>query len=68
MAISRRTCSIVVQFMLIIIICAAISGIVGGVTSKVSQWKASAVVQPAVNATIADTPTSMRMAGRMFVA
>ncbi len=69
MAISRRTWGIVVQFALIIIICAAISGIVGGVTSKVSKWtNAAAVKQPATNSTITDMPDSMRRVGRMFVA
>jgi hypothetical protein len=69
MAISRRTWGIVVQFTLIIVICATISGIVGGVTSKVSKWtNSAAAVQPGVNSTMTVIPQSVRRVGRMFVA
>ena len=44
MAVSRKTWSIIAQFVLIIIIGATISGIVGGVTNKVQKATGAEVV------------------------
>jgi len=67
MAISRNSWTIVVKFALIIIISAVIAGVVGGVTSQVSKWKAAEVVQGG-NVTMNVTGSEVRMVGRMFVA
>ena len=72
MAISRNDWSTIGKFALIIVICAVISGIVGGVTSSVSNWSSKDVVQPA-----GDTGVSLNMTvrgvrsgvvGKIFVA
>jgi hypothetical protein len=68
MAISRNSWTIIVKFALIIIISAVIAGVVGGVTSQVSKWKAAEVVQGAGNVTMKVTGSGARMVGRMFVA
>lgn len=68
MAISRNSWTIIVKFALIIIISAVIAGVVGGVTSQVSKWKAAEVVQGAGNATMKVSGSEARMVGRMFVA
>jgi len=44
------------------------AGVVGGVTSQVSKWKAAEVVHGAGNTTMKVTGPEARMVGRMFVA
>jgi membrane associated rhomboid family serine protease len=62
------------RFVLIIVICAVISGVVGGVTSQLNKFKDSKVVTPPsqVNSTLSlnstsNSTSSARMVGRMFI-
>jgi hypothetical protein len=69
MAVSRNGCSwaVVLKFALIVIISACIAGIVGGVTSQVSKFKAASVVHTPVNTAANRTMTGVRMVERVWV-
>jgi hypothetical protein len=67
MAISQNTKATVIKFVLIIIISACIAGIVGGVTSRVSKFKAATVVQTPTNWTGNETVKGVRMVGKVWV-
>jgi hypothetical protein len=45
---TQKTWAVLTQFALIIVICAAISGIVGGVTSKVASLSSKKTIQQAI--------------------
>jgi septum formation inhibitor-activating ATPase MinD len=69
MAVSRNGCSwaVVLKFTLIIIISACIAGIVGGVTSQVSKFKAASVVLKPANTTVNGTMRVVGRIGRVWV-
>ena len=52
MALSLKTRTTIYQFILIIVIGAAISGTVGGVTSQINKWKNEAEASKAMNGTV----------------
>jgi hypothetical protein len=67
MAIWQNTKATVIKFVLIIVISACIAGIVGGVTSQVSKFKAATVVQTPTNWTGNGTVKGVRMVRRMWI-
>ncbi len=72
MAMSLKTRTTIIQFILIIVISATIAGVVGGVTSRISKWKAEEVVQVPENSTsslvMSSREMERRMVGKIFVA
>jgi len=65
MAISTKSWKIIAQFTLMIAISALIAGVVGGTTSRVAKWKASAVLDQAGNGTLNGTSTGGGMEDSM---
>jgi hypothetical protein len=71
MALSLKSRTTIIQFILIIVIGAAISGTVGGVTSQINKWKNEEEVQAKMNDTLNASLTLMprgSMVARVFVA
>jgi hypothetical protein len=68
MAISQNTKATIIKFALIVIISACIAGIVGGVTSQVSKFKAATVVQTPTKWMGNGTVKGARVVGKVWVA
>lgn len=73
MTLSLKARTTIFQFILIIVISAAIAGTVGGVTSQINKWKGAQVVQKAPTAmasalNVTSRSIPMGVVGRGFIA